>query len=267
MGDYTRLATLIGSHEELALFRRFAFLNAKNLLYMQSELVHLEGELANIALEDDRSGDDDKALFQGSLFDLKESAGTEKGAAPAHSGKRANAAITSSQDNALLQYSQIRKFEKPLNKDLKLLQEWLDRPEGGDFFLRGREAEIWENEKDLIALSDRQAKKDSITRFISDTVIPWYHHRWGHRFKNTATSGEDWNGLWHYEEASFVAVANAISTILSSLLPTTSILVLYFVKSSTARVAVTMLFTTLFSLTLATVARAKKTEAFAATTA
>lgn len=79
MGDYTKLAALIGSHEELALFRQFAFLNAKNLLYMQSELVHLEGELANIALEDDRSGDGDKALFQGSLFDLKESAGTEKG--------------------------------------------------------------------------------------------------------------------------------------------------------------------------------------------
>lgn len=81
-------------------------------------------------------------------------------------------------------------FEKPLNKDLKLLQEWLDRPEGGDFFLRGREAEIWESEKDLIALSNRQAEKDSITRFISDRLVPWYHHRWGHRVKVLPKSGE-----------------------------------------------------------------------------
>ena len=78
MGNYTRLAALIGSHQELALFRQFAFLNAKNLLYMQSELVHLEGELANIALEDDSSGDGDKTLFQVSLFDLKESSRTRK---------------------------------------------------------------------------------------------------------------------------------------------------------------------------------------------
>lgn len=78
MADYTRLAALIGTHQEMALFRRFATLNAKNLLYMQSELVHLEGELANIALEDRCSGDGDKALFQVSLFDLKESSGTSK---------------------------------------------------------------------------------------------------------------------------------------------------------------------------------------------
>lgn len=70
-----------------------------------------------------------------------------------------------------------------MDKDLKLLQEWLDRPEGGDFFLRGREAEIWESEKDLIALSSRQAEKDTITRFISDRLVPWYHRRWGHRVK------------------------------------------------------------------------------------
>ena len=78
MADYTRLATLIGMHQEMALFRQFATLNAKNLLYMQSELVHLEGELANIALEDECSGDGDKALFRVSLFDLKESSGTSK---------------------------------------------------------------------------------------------------------------------------------------------------------------------------------------------
>ena len=88
-----------------------------------------------------------------------------------------------SQDRALLQFSQIQRFEKPDDTNLKLLQEWLDRPEGGDFFLRGREADIWESDKDLIALSRRQADKDCITHFISDVLIPWYHHRWGNRVK------------------------------------------------------------------------------------
>ena len=79
MADYTKLASLIGAHEEMALFRRFAILNAKNLLYMQSELVHLGCELDSIELENRCSGDNDKLLFQVSLFDLKSSSGTVKG--------------------------------------------------------------------------------------------------------------------------------------------------------------------------------------------
>ena len=78
MGDYSKLAALIGDHREMALFRRFAALNAKSLLYMQSELVHLEAELSNIGLEDTYSGDSQKELFRISLFDLKESTGTKK---------------------------------------------------------------------------------------------------------------------------------------------------------------------------------------------
>ena len=78
MADYTRLAALIGTHPEMALFRRFTNLNAKNLLYMQSELVHLEAELSNIELENKVSGDCEKVLFQVSLYDMKNSCGTSK---------------------------------------------------------------------------------------------------------------------------------------------------------------------------------------------
>lgn len=87
------------------------------------------------------------------------------------------------QDSALLQHSQMLRFDKPHRKNLSLLQEWLDRLEGGNFFLRGREAEIWESDKDLIALCSRQAEKDGLARLISDKFIPWYYSLWGHRVK------------------------------------------------------------------------------------
>lgn len=79
MGDYSKLAAVMGTHEELAIFRQFSALNTKNLLYMQSELVHLECELASIASEDKCSADIDRTLFHVSLFDLKESSGSNKG--------------------------------------------------------------------------------------------------------------------------------------------------------------------------------------------
>ncbi|MCJ1269864.1 hypothetical protein MMC22_009757 [Lobaria immixta] len=261
MGNYTRLAALIGNHEELALFRRFAALNAKSLLYMQAELVHLEAELENIANEDSYSGHGEKDSFEVSFSKLKDSCGTENDLQwrrvleIRHKLKEYN--------NALLQYSGIQKYEKPNKRYLNILQEWLDRPEGGDYFLQGREAEIWESDADLIALSGRQAEKDLLTQLMSDRLVPWYHRYWGHRFKN----GKDSNGVWHYEDATFLPAVNAISTVLSSLLPTTSILVLYVVQRPGARLAIIMAFTALFSLILTTVAKARRIDIFAATTA
>ena len=148
---------------------------------------------------------------------------------------------------------------------MDVLREWLDRPEGGDFFLRGREADIWEEERDVIALAPQQAENDCLTRWIGDTLVPWYHYRWGHRYKRA--SGKEWNGVWHYEEGGFIKLANIVSTLLSSLLPTISILALYFVKALEARLAIIMVFTANFSLTLAVVAKARRVDNFAATTA
>lgn len=78
MADYNRLAHLMGMHQELAIFKQFAKLNAKNLLYMQSELTHLEAELSDIELENKYSGDSQKTSFQVSVFELKESVGSAK---------------------------------------------------------------------------------------------------------------------------------------------------------------------------------------------
>jgi len=77
MADYSRLSKLIGTHQDLAIFRKFASLNAKNILYMQAELIHLQTELENIELANRNSGDVQKAAFQVSLFDLKDSFGTK----------------------------------------------------------------------------------------------------------------------------------------------------------------------------------------------
>ena len=212
-GDYSRLAALIGAHQETALFRKFASLNAQNILYLQAELVHLESELGNITQENKYSGDSEKASFLASLFNLKESSGTTKDLqwrkflevreklkeySMFHPSSIrilfTNGDRLTMPDSALLQYSQIQKFEKPRDGDLRLLQEWLNRPEGGDFFLQGREADIWEAPEDIIALSSRQAEKDSLTRWISESLVPWYHRRWGHRVKVAAptAAAESW---------------------------------------------------------------------------
>lgn len=76
MANYNKLADLMGDHQELAIFRRFRKLNAKTLLYMQAEILHLENELKNIELEDSRSKDISCTILHASLFNLKNSSGT-----------------------------------------------------------------------------------------------------------------------------------------------------------------------------------------------
>lgn len=58
-----------------------------------------------------------------------------------------------------------------------------------------------------------------------------------------------------------------LSTILASLLPTMSAFVLYFIRSPIARLGGVVAFTVLFSVVLAVIARARRAECFAATTA
>lgn len=53
---YAPLASLMSTHPEVAIFRKFSTLNAQNLLYLQAELVYLESKLQQYATEDRVAG-------------------------------------------------------------------------------------------------------------------------------------------------------------------------------------------------------------------
>ncbi|KAL8939487.1 MAG: hypothetical protein Q9211_002718 [Gyalolechia sp. 1 TL-2023] len=156
MADYNRLASMIAHHGEAAIFRRFDTLNIKNLLYMQAELVHLEAELHQIENDERSSADPSKDLYPFSVHDLRASA----------SG------------SSVTQWTKYQEIQSKIQ-----MYKWLERSEGGNFFLKGREAPIWEAEDDLVSLDSRQRDKDALTSFINEKVVPWYHRRWGYRTK------------------------------------------------------------------------------------
>lgn len=70
---YSRLAAMMGSHPELAVFRRFGAINAQNVLYLQAELVHLELQLREYAREDENSGHPKRVIFSLDWQTLSES--------------------------------------------------------------------------------------------------------------------------------------------------------------------------------------------------
>jgi hypothetical protein len=73
--------------------------------------------------------------------------------------------------------------------------------------------------------------------------------------------------ITQYSNGKLIATVNAISTILSSLLPAMSILALNFIHDQLARVAAVVAFCFLFSLALTLVTDAGRADCFAATAA
>lgn len=79
MAGYTKLASLMGAHPEVAIFRRFSSLNTQNLLYLQAELVSLELKLRRCAQDDATSGHQDRSIYDRDWQSLVSSLHTSDG--------------------------------------------------------------------------------------------------------------------------------------------------------------------------------------------
>lgn len=77
MAGYEKLAGLMTKHAEVATFQRFDFLNILNILYFQSELVHLEQELRESIGDDLKSGNSPVSEFADESGSLSDSRGEE----------------------------------------------------------------------------------------------------------------------------------------------------------------------------------------------
>ncbi|KAH0555816.1 hypothetical protein GP486_006237 [Trichoglossum hirsutum] len=266
MDGYDKLADLIGKHHEMVIFRRFSVLNAKNLLYLQAELVNLEEELKYIVQEDKSSGDEEKQHFPYSLWHLKHSLQLPDGRYHIQWRKVLEIREKLKEYNdALIQQSQIAKFEEANKADLKGFRRWLGSRDGGNFSLENREANTWEEEYtgDLISLISHRKENDCFTMWIRDKFVPWFHDLLGYRTK----ADDEKSGLWEYRDSRINRVAHAISAVISSLLPTSAIFVLYFLHDMKVKLGVIIGFTALFSLALVILVRARRIEVFAASTA
>jgi hypothetical protein len=70
-----------------------------------------------------------------------------------------------------------------------------------------------------------------------------------------------------YRDSYFHLIANVIGTLISSLIPIVSVVVLYFITEMPMRLAMVGLFTAIFSIALSLVTSGTRVEIFAATAA
>ncbi|MCJ1389043.1 hypothetical protein MMC18_001897 [Xylographa bjoerkii] len=246
--SYSDLASLMNANPEKAILRKFGDLNMKNLLYLQAELIELQDELGEISKGDD-------PLFDRDWFCLAHAEDNRQWTIMTEIRD-----VLKEYNDALTQQSFNFGFDRPHSYDLKVLRKLLVRPKMGNQFLLGLDSKAWneDTEEDLICLS-HQGDEDHLSKWVTDKFMVWIHYLFGRRLNQ--------NTLVYYSEDRALRLLSLISTVLASILPIVAIVVLYVVPTTKYRLGILAGSTAVFALILSVVAKAKRSDGFAATAA
>jgi hypothetical protein len=165
-------------------------------------------------------------------------------------------------DNCLEQYVFLLRLGGPSKYDLGVFQCWLQ----SKFPLTGEDKNVWDGPsaiEDLVALCRRDVD-DIFSKFFLHRLIPMFHWSFGKYLKKHPSSTP---GLLEYDDERLLVILQIIITVISSIFPISSIVILYFVNSMPTRLGIVAGYTALFSIVLALLTRARRVEIFAATAA
>jgi hypothetical protein len=138
-----------------------------------------------------------------------------------------------------------------------------------------------DGEKDLAVLVPRE-KRDTFSDWIAERLIPAFHNRIGKKFKVVVTiffkrnvfdmfkrpiSEELGIGLYDYKETMLHRTSRIVTTVVASILPLCSVILLYVIENNAVRLGVIVVLSALFSLALALMTNSRTIEIFAATSA
>lgn len=190
-------------------------------------------------------------------------------------------------DEALFQVMRLDQAEGPSSRDIQDLRKWLIRPSMGNNFLIGAEALTWDEVNNGDFISPRVGTPDKFNSLLTGSILDAYHWAYGHRkeasqnlsmlivcrtnadqYQNQDSRMQDLgNNLRVYDDKKITVVADALAAVISSLLPTVMILVLFFVHDMLWRLGLLIIFTAIFSASITVFTNAKKIEVYSATAA
>jgi hypothetical protein len=160
-------------------------------------------------------------------------------------------------------------MSEPKENVLEDLQDYLASPQGIDQVFDGLDALTWgtkmeRNERavDLVTILPSQ-QQDYFSDLFLTFILRIFFACGGHRFRKPHKV----NGMILYKKSKILRITLWITSVLASVLPITSIVVLYFVTSTPAKLGIIAAFNILLSMCLATFTTASRSDIFAITAA
>ncbi|KAF2759911.1 hypothetical protein EJ05DRAFT_314432 [Pseudovirgaria hyperparasitica] len=265
---YPSVAGHMGQKHTSAIFRRFSTLNAQNLLYMQAELVALEGELRDVEKEDHSSDTSPSFEYVRDWHSLSKSKKNGDDI-QLRLVMRIRKALKK-YNKAMLQTSAMLALSPPAPYDISVVQDFLFTQ--GNDALMGHDSGVWgsvhtpfTHAPDLVALKPRQTE-DSFSVWVAEKASGYWlqlRSRW-HRMTTKDTSETP---QFRVTDASLLRATYWITSIVAALLPVLSIVILIYVDKLPQKLAVIGCLNLVVSLCLTIFTSAKRTEVFSVTAA
>ncbi|KAK8246260.1 hypothetical protein HDK90DRAFT_461111 [Phyllosticta capitalensis] len=277
---YPRLAERMGLQPELAIFRRFAFLNKLNILCLQAELSDIEEELKhqywaasspsteNLAATDWCTAiKNDPDIRTSMVIEAREK--LEKYSTSALHTELVGVTLTigAPVDAAIIQQSKILAMDPPKKMDLDYVQKFISDANmmGQEHPFSGVDANVWgsihgpnDHAKDIITPYPYH-QKDMFSKMVKKRFFAYGLDKlW-----RSCKIGD----LEFWDDKVVDRLTFMVSTALASILPVVSIIILYYVESMEARFGVMVVFNILISICLGLFTHARRSEIFAVTAA
>ncbi|KAL9109279.1 MAG: hypothetical protein Q9227_006034 [Pyrenula ochraceoflavens] len=181
---YSVLSFLMGAYPEVAIFRRFGSMNARNILYLQAELTSLEKQLSDAEKADLESDHPDRSIYSRDWRTLAESI-----EAPEDDSLQWRIFLKIREklheyNAAILQQVHLSKLHPPKPRDLRFLVDYMKIPSMGNVYLLGPDSDIWEKPDllDMISINPKNSD-NSLSKLVTKIVVDWYHHSVGWRMR------------------------------------------------------------------------------------
>lgn len=262
---YPQLASLLGGTDGYAIYKRFASLNARNLLYHQAKLIHLEHELSEM----EKGLTHDANLHYSVQHIFRSEPGTKRDELRKKHEEVSRA--LEKYNGMLLDQKRLHDLPSPdstfvdsihnyINNVKAPRPGWLEHPEKTIYA-------VWDDDRkpvqpDLVTLNRDFRTQDAFTGFFTGRLLQWWHYFYK-RFKKP----DDELDGYIYTEGAMSRYMRAVIMIVASALPTCSIIALYFIRDEIYRLVFIILFSIFFSGALAFFTEAKRIEVFAASVA
>lgn len=283
---HARLAHLLGCWPQAAIFRRFGPLSVMTLLRLQARLSVLNEEIWTTCCLDQRSPEQSSQELWNSFAKLQSLPPDDERAKKLievqdtlkeycrFSIPSVRDMLTYRPDELLSLWSQVSQLQQPERHQVRFLQKWLEGPQEGGNYLRGRERFTWKDYFQYDFVVPIQSRS-----WLNPNLVEFVH--WLKRMWSPAKTGAkadfldvEFGSLGRMEDVdarpsarSFRFVWRLAMVLIASVLPMLAILVLYHIKSTENRIGAGSAMTALIALLLRFFISASLKEVFAATSA
>ncbi|KAI1739569.1 hypothetical protein F4680DRAFT_422000 [Xylaria scruposa] len=242
----------LDSDNETFIYRKFDELAARNLLYLQSELLVLEKQLNELDKNDADNEDMDvkDASRTWETLTQRYDTGNEEAQVRIDLIIRLRA-ILKEYHEALLLQSELANLKRPNKRVLDAYRQWFKKPYPA---LGGQAKTFLDDSNDLVAL------KTSETDPLSLLVRRYWPTK-------EELSRDGFHRIGRFNEKSISIAVAVINVLVAAVLLVGSITGLYFVTNNAAQLGMIAAFTAAFALSVSSMTSARRAEVFAATAA